>query len=119
MFWITCNTFFICQASNSDMTIVAFLIFPAKTSNFNVESLHGQAISKQLKETVALVQEKVGKRIYESALRYGYSNAAFRLACCLPLNRFDGDICTTAQGRKLYLTLRDVQAASSILPINH
>ncbi|XP_072048138.1 glycogen [starch] synthase, muscle-like [Amphiura filiformis] len=57
------------QASKSDMTVVAFLIFPARTSNFNVESLHGQAISKQLKETVEAVQEKVGKRIYETALR--------------------------------------------------
>lgn len=31
------------------MTVVAFLIFPAKTNNFNVESLKGQAVTKQLR----------------------------------------------------------------------
>lgn len=51
--------------------MVAFLIFPTKTNNFNVESLRGQAISKQLKETVHHVQNQIGKRIFEQCLRYG------------------------------------------------
>lgn len=49
--------------------MVAFLIFPTKTNNFNVESLRGQAISKQLKETVHHVQNQIGKRIFEQCLR--------------------------------------------------
>ncbi len=30
----------------SDVTVVAFLIFPTKTNSFNVESLKGHAITK-------------------------------------------------------------------------
>ena len=37
------------KACNSDITVVAFLIFPARTNSFNVDSLKGQAITKQLK----------------------------------------------------------------------
>jgi glycogen(starch) synthase len=57
------------QQANSDMTVIAFLIFPARTNNFNVESLRGQAIAKQLKETVHHVQNQIGKRIFEICLR--------------------------------------------------
>lgn len=57
------------QSENSEMTIVAFLIFPTQTSNFNVESLRGQAISKQLKDTVDAVQRDIGHRLFEVCLR--------------------------------------------------
>lgn len=33
------------KTSRPDVTIVAFLIFPARTNNFNVESLRGHAVS--------------------------------------------------------------------------
>jgi len=54
---------------NSDVTVVAFLIFPARTNNFNVESLRGQAIAKQLKETVNGVQNQIGRRMFDICLR--------------------------------------------------
>ncbi|XP_071954887.1 glycogen [starch] synthase, muscle-like [Antedon mediterranea] len=57
------------KKSGSKMTVVAFLIFPARTNSFNVESLRGQAICKQMKETVADIQEKIGKKVFEHALR--------------------------------------------------
>ena len=57
------------QQANSDMTVIAFLIFPARTNNYNVESLRGQAISKQLRDTVSHVQNQIGKRLFEIALR--------------------------------------------------
>ncbi|OWF47958.1 glycogen [starch] synthase [Mizuhopecten yessoensis] len=57
------------KSCGSDMTVVAFLIFPAKTNNFNVESLKGQAIAKQLKDTVQHVQNQIGKRMFEICLR--------------------------------------------------
>ncbi|XP_071809050.1 glycogen [starch] synthase, muscle-like [Asterias amurensis] len=57
------------QVSKSDVTVVAFLIFPTKTNNFNVESLQGQAISQHFKETVAKIKDKIGKKIFESILR--------------------------------------------------
>lgn len=37
------------KVCNSDITVVAFLIFPAPTNSFNVASLKGQAITKQLR----------------------------------------------------------------------
>lgn len=62
------------KSCNSEMTVVAFLIFPARTNNFNVESLRGQAIAKQLRETVNHVQNQIGKRIFEICLRGSLPN---------------------------------------------
>lgn len=56
------------QVAQSDKTVIAFFIMPAKTNNFNVESLKGQAIAKQLRETVNQVQEAIGKLIFEKCL---------------------------------------------------
>ena len=50
------------------MTVIAFLIFPGKTNSFNVESLHGQAIAKQLRDTIDDVQSNIGKRLFEICL---------------------------------------------------
>ncbi|CAG5135016.1 unnamed protein product [Candidula unifasciata] len=57
------------KSCNSDMTIIAFLIFPTRTNNFNVESLRGQAIAKQLKDTVSNVQNQIGRRLFDICLR--------------------------------------------------
>jgi glycogen(starch) synthase len=56
------------KSSGSKMTVVAFLIFPTRTNSFNVESLKGQAITKQLQETVGSIQDKIGKKIFETVL---------------------------------------------------
>lgn len=56
------------KSAGSDMTVIAFLIFPARTNNFNVESLRGQAIAKQLRDTVHDIQSKIGKRMFEICL---------------------------------------------------
>ncbi len=57
------------RAVQSDVTVVAFLIFPTRTSSFNVESLKGQAISKQLRDTVDILKNDLGKRLYELCLK--------------------------------------------------
>jgi hypothetical protein len=57
------------QSSHPDITVVAFLIFPAKTNNFNVESLRGHAVTKSLRDTLNDIQQKMGKRMYEVCLR--------------------------------------------------
>ena len=57
------------KASGSDVTVVAFMIFPTKTNSFNVESLRGHAITKGLKETIDLIEKDVGKRLYDKCLR--------------------------------------------------
>ncbi|XP_073989604.1 glycogen [starch] synthase isoform X1 [Rhodnius prolixus] len=56
------------KESHSEVTVVAFLIFPAKTNNFNVESLRGHAVTKSLRETLNEIQTKIGKRMYEICL---------------------------------------------------
>ncbi|XP_065573167.1 glycogen [starch] synthase-like [Artemia franciscana] len=56
------------KESGSDKTVIAFLIFPTRTNNYNVESLRGQAISKSLRDTVHVVQQDIGKRMYEACL---------------------------------------------------
>ena len=58
------------KEAKSDVTVVAFLIFPAQnTNNFNVDSLRGQAIAKQLRDTIADLQAEMGKRMFELALQ--------------------------------------------------
>ncbi|XP_078491592.1 glycogen [starch] synthase, muscle-like [Ciona intestinalis] len=54
---------------NSDVTVIAFLIFPASTNNFNVESLKGQAVVKQLKETVDVIKDDIGNKLFDLCLR--------------------------------------------------
>lgn len=56
------------KSSGSDKTVVAFLIFPCKTANFNVESLRGQALTKSLRETIQGIQQDIGKRMYDVCL---------------------------------------------------
>jgi len=57
------------KQSNSNMTVVAFIIMPAATHSFTVDALKGQAVMKQLRQTVADIQESIGKRILASAAR--------------------------------------------------
>ncbi|TGZ63122.1 hypothetical protein CRM22_007094 [Opisthorchis felineus] len=55
--------------AQSDVTVVAFLIFPAQTNSFNVDSFRAQAIVKQLRETVNSIQGDMGHRLFEVCLR--------------------------------------------------
>ncbi|KAJ3018806.1 glycogen synthase isoform 1 [Thoreauomyces humboldtii] len=54
---------------NSPITVVAFIIMPATTHSFTVDALKGQAVMKQLKESVAEIQHSIGSRIFENAAR--------------------------------------------------
>lgn len=56
------------KASNLNKTVIVFIIFPAKTNNFNVESLRGQAVTKSLRDTIQDIQAKLGKRMYDICL---------------------------------------------------
>jgi len=57
------------KACDSDVTVIAFIIFPTKNTSFNVESLKGHAITKSLQETIGDIQSKVGMRMYDSCSR--------------------------------------------------
>uniref|UniRef100_A0A668ACT6 Glycogen [starch] synthase n=1 Tax=Myripristis murdjan TaxID=586833 RepID=A0A668ACT6_9TELE len=60
---------YLLRVHRNDVTVVVFFIMPAKTNNFNVESLKGQAIRKQLWDTAHTVKEKFGKKLYDALLR--------------------------------------------------
>ncbi|KAL7990062.1 hypothetical protein Chor_012728 [Crotalus horridus] len=59
---------YLLRVNGSQITVVAFFIMPARTNNFNVETLKGQAVRKQLWDTANAVKEKFGKKLYESLL---------------------------------------------------
>ncbi|RIB26021.1 Glycosyltransferase Family 3 protein [Gigaspora rosea] len=58
------------KACNSPMTVVAFIVMPAATQSYAVESLKGHAVTKQLQETVKEITDRIGQRIFEKAARY-------------------------------------------------
>ncbi|XP_015445475.1 glycogen [starch] synthase, liver isoform X2 [Pteropus alecto] len=60
---------FLLRVHKSDVTVVVFFIMPAQTNNFNVETLKGQAVRKQLWDTAHSVKEKFGKKLYDALLR--------------------------------------------------
>uniref|UniRef100_H0VRI0 Glycogen [starch] synthase n=1 Tax=Cavia porcellus TaxID=10141 RepID=H0VRI0_CAVPO len=60
---------FLLRMHKSSVTAVVFFIMPAKTNNFNVETLKGQAVRKQLWDTVHSMKEKFGKKLYDGLLR--------------------------------------------------
>ena len=62
------------KSSNSKKTVIAFLIFPAKTNGFNVDTMQGQATVKSIRDTVTNIQEEIGKRLFESCLQGKYPN---------------------------------------------
>ncbi|XP_019327540.1 PREDICTED: glycogen [starch] synthase, liver isoform X2 [Aptenodytes forsteri] len=57
------------RVHKTDVTVVVFFIMPAKTNNFNVETLKGQAVRKQLWDTAQSVKEKFGKKLYNALLK--------------------------------------------------
>ncbi|KAJ3003282.1 UNVERIFIED_CONTAM: glycogen synthase isoform 1, partial [Siphonaria sp. JEL0065] len=57
------------KSQNSKTTVVAFIIMPAKTHSYTVEALKGQAVMKQLRDTIHDVQTNIGKRLFEQAAK--------------------------------------------------
>uniref|UniRef100_A0A5F5PS58 Glycogen [starch] synthase n=1 Tax=Equus caballus TaxID=9796 RepID=A0A5F5PS58_HORSE len=60
---------FLLRMHKSDVTVVVFFIMPAKTNNFNVETLKGQAVRKQLWDIAHSMKEKFGQKLYDALLK--------------------------------------------------
>jgi glycogen(starch) synthase len=58
------------QKAQSPMTVVAFIIMPAATQSYTIEALKGQAVVKQLHDTVLEIQQRIGQRLFEKAARH-------------------------------------------------
>eukprot|EP00041_Stephanoeca_diplocostata_P027363 m.751157 g.751157 ORF g.751157 m.751157 type:complete len:711 (-) comp23165_c0_seq2:3337-5469(-) len=57
------------QAEGSDTTVVAFIIMPAPTNSYNVETLRGQAAAKRHQDTVSDIKSKIGQRLLNAISR--------------------------------------------------
>ncbi|KAF7800356.1 hypothetical protein EIP86_011606, partial [Pleurotus ostreatoroseus] len=57
------------KKSNSKTTVVAFIIMPAATHSYTIDALKGQAVTKQLRDTVTEIQNKIGARLFDHAMR--------------------------------------------------
>ncbi|KAI9828844.1 MAG: glycogen synthase isoform 1 [Phylliscum demangeonii] len=58
------------KSSGSTMTVVAFIIMPAQTHSLTVEALKGQAVIKSLRDTVEVIERRVGKRLFDRSLTW-------------------------------------------------
>ncbi|KAF9466688.1 glycogen synthase [Collybia nuda] len=58
------------QKSGSTVTVVAFVIMPASTHSYTIEALKGQAVTKQLRDTVTEIQNRIGARLFDHAARF-------------------------------------------------
>jgi len=65
------------QKAGSTVTVVAFIIMPASTHSYTVEALKGQAVTKQLRDTVTEIQNRVGARLFDHAARFHGSVLSF------------------------------------------
>lgn len=57
------------KKANSKTTVVAFIIMPAATHSYTIDALKGQAVTKQLRDTVTEIQNKIGARLFDHAMR--------------------------------------------------
>ena len=58
------------QKAGSNVTVVAFIIMPATTHSYTIEALKGQAVTKQLRDTVTEIQNRIGARLFDHAARF-------------------------------------------------
>lgn len=58
------------KSEKSTKTIVAFIIMPAQTSSYTVETLKGQAVMKALEDTVNEIQQQIGRRMLDHCARH-------------------------------------------------
>ncbi|KAH9848225.1 glycogen synthase [Lenzites betulinus] len=56
------------KKSGSKMTVIAFIIMPATTHSYTIDALKGQAVTKQLHDTVTEIQNRIGARLFEHAM---------------------------------------------------
>ncbi len=58
------------QKAGSTVTVVVFIIMPAATNSYTIEALKGQAVTKQLRDTVTEIQNWIGARLFDHAAQF-------------------------------------------------
>jgi glycogen(starch) synthase len=56
------------KQENSDMTIVAFIIMPGNTNSYNVESIRGQSVRREINETCLKITNNIAERLFKSIM---------------------------------------------------
>jgi len=59
---------------------------PAATHSYTIEALKGQAVTKQLRDTVTEIQNRIGQRLFDHAARFNGYFAWFIPLPVYPLN---------------------------------
>lgn len=57
------------KADKSETTVIAFLIMPGNTNNYNMESIRGQSIRREIRETTNKIVKKINERLYDALMR--------------------------------------------------
>jgi len=57
------------QHEKSNVTVVAFIIMPGKTNNYNVESIQGQSVRREIHDTVHRIVNSISTRMYEQIMQ--------------------------------------------------
>jgi len=57
------------KQENSEMTIVAFIIMSTKATNYNVQSIQGQSIRREIRESCDRIVKKISDRMFEDIMR--------------------------------------------------
>ena len=57
---------------------------PASTHSYTIDALKGQAVVKQLRDTVTEIQNKIGARLFDHAMRSnGYDSSLSAGVACV------------------------------------
>jgi glycogen(starch) synthase len=57
------------KKNHSDITVVAFIIMPGDSQTYNVESIQGQSVRREIRETCNQIVEKISSKIFEDIMR--------------------------------------------------
>lgn len=59
---------YLLKRDNSEVTVVAFIIIPGQTNNYNVESIKGQSLRREIRDTCNKIVKKISDRLFESIM---------------------------------------------------
>lgn len=60
---------FLLKEAKSDVTVVAFIIMPGPANNYNVESIKGQSLRRDISDTCTQITKHIRERLYQSLIQ--------------------------------------------------
>ncbi|XP_049852624.1 glycogen [starch] synthase-like [Schistocerca gregaria] len=59
---------YLLKKNSRDITVVAFIIMPGKVSNYNIESIKGQSLLREIKNSCDKISKRIKNRLYNSLI---------------------------------------------------